>query len=270
MSPAPQLVPAASADARGAMLLPGLDLREVAYPGQLALPRHEHARATLCFVFAGGLQEESDGRQLEFLPGTVVLRPPQHVHMSRFSDQGAHSLVIELEAERLAGLDMLPALDRPTQHRSPAAQWLARQLRAEMQRKDSIAPLAVEGLCLALLAEAARPQAPSRTSPPLQRCEAFLQEHFQRPIGLAEAAAAACLHPSHLARAFRAQHGCTVGDYLRRLRLQWAATEIARTRRPLGEIATAAGFYDQSHFTNCFRRYLGQTPASLRKADRNC
>lgn len=270
MNPAPQFVPAAHADPRGKLDLPGIEVREVAYPGGLALPRHEHARATLCFVFAGGLQEDSDNRQLEFLPGTVVLRPPQHVHASRFSEQGAHSLVIELEPDRLLGLGMLPTLDRPTQHRSPAAQWLARQLKAELQRKDAVAPLAVEGLCLALLAEAARPQAPHRTSPPLQRCEAFLQEHFQSPIGLAEAAAAASLHPSHLARAFRAQHGCTVGDYLRRLRLQWAATEITRTNRPLGEIATAAGFYDQSHFTNCFRRYLGQTPASLRKSERQC
>jgi AraC-like DNA-binding protein len=32
----------------------------------------------------------------------------------------------------------------------------------------------------------------------------------------------------------------------------------------LSEIALRAGFYDQSHFTNVFRRTLGVTPSAYR------
>jgi transcriptional regulator GlxA family with amidase domain len=36
--------------------------------------------------------------------------------------------------------------------------------------------------------------------------------------------------------------------------------------RSLAEIAMAAGFSDQSHFTRCFRRQFGITPAAYRQA----
>jgi AraC-like DNA-binding protein len=36
------------------------------------------------------------------------------------------------------------------------------------------------------------------------------------------------------------------------------------TNRPISEIALEAGFYDQSHFTNVFRRFLGTTPQRYR------
>jgi AraC family transcriptional regulator len=63
---------------------------------------------------------------------------------------------------------------------------------------------------------------------------------------------------------FRAHHGVSVGEYTRRLRLAWAAVELARTDTPLAVIATNAGLADQSHFTRLFRRHLGITPARYR------
>jgi AraC-like DNA-binding protein len=45
-----------------------------------------------------------------------------------------------------------------------------------------------------------------------------------------------------------------------------AARELAETAEPLSEIALRAGFYDQSHFTNVFRRTLGVTPSAYRAA----
>ena len=72
------------------------------------------------------------------------------------------------------------------------------------------------------------------------------------------------MHPAHLARVFRAHHGVSVGEYARRLRLAWAAGELARTDTPLAVIASQAGFADQSHFTRLFRQHLGITPARYR------
>jgi AraC family transcriptional regulator len=77
------------------------------------------------------------------------------------------------------------------------------------------------------------------------------------------------VHPITLARGFRAVYGCSVGTYLRRLRVELAGRWLVETDLPLAEIALAAGFCDQSHFSNLFRRTVGVTPSHYRRQSRS-
>jgi transcriptional regulator GlxA family with amidase domain len=60
---------------------------------------------------------------------------------------------------------------------------------------------------------------------------------------------------------------CALGDVL----AWWdedsvaAARELATTSKPLSLVALDAGFYDQSHFSNVFRRQLAMTPGEYRR-----
>ncbi len=85
---------------------------------------------------------------------------------------------------------------------------------------------------------------------------------------LSELATAVGVHPVTLARGFRKAYGCSVGAYLRWLRVARAAHELTETDAPLAEIALAAGFADQSHFSNVFRREMGLSPSAFRRAVR--
>jgi AraC family transcriptional regulator len=64
---------------------------------------------------------------------------------------------------------------------------------------------------------------------------------------------------------FRRKHGCTVSEYVRRLRLEFAVDAIVNRKSSLAEVASAAGFSDQSHLTRTFRSYFGMTPSDYRK-----
>ncbi len=85
---------------------------------------------------------------------------------------------------------------------------------------------------------------------------------------LTELAAAVGRHPTHVARAFRREHGVTVAEYSRSLRLEWARAQLAVDDMPLSRIAIDAGFADQSHFTRAFRRHHGITPGRYRELAR--
>ena len=63
-----------------------------------------------------------------------------------------------------------------------------------------------------------------------------------------------------LARQFRMMCGTSPYRYLLMRRLDFAREQIAR-RRPLAEVAFAAGFADQAHFTRMFKASFGVTPA---------
>jgi AraC family transcriptional regulator len=71
-----------------------------------------------------------------------------------------------------------------------------------------------------------------------------------------------------LARGFRKAYGCSVGAYLRWLRIVHAARRLAESDEPLAEIALEAGFADQSHFSNVFRRETGLSPSVFRREAR--
>jgi AraC family transcriptional regulator len=74
------------------------------------------------------------------------------------------------------------------------------------------------------------------------------------------------VHPVHLARTFRRVHQMTFAGYVRQVRIEFARRELTVSGAPLGDIAVAAGFCDQSHFSRLFKRYTGQTPAEYRLA----
>jgi AraC-like DNA-binding protein len=66
-------------------------------------------------------------------------------------------------------------------------------------------------------------------------------------------------------RAFRDHLGCTVGDYVRGLRIDRVRELPMATSIPRSEVAMLAGFFDQSHMTRVVKRSLGVAPAMLRR-----
>ena len=88
---------------------------------------------------------------------------------------------------------------------------------------------------------------------------------FREALSLHELGDAVGRHPAHVARAFRREHGVTVAQYVRALRLEWAAAELAAGDVSVARIASDAGFADQSHFTRAFRAAHGVTPGRYRR-----
>jgi AraC family transcriptional regulator len=133
--------------------------------------------------------------------------------------------------------------------------------------------LSIEGLVLELIAEASRAGAndPLDKSPRwLGEAEEFLRSNFSEPFDLGDLAKVVGVHPVHLARVFRRQKGCTIGEYVRHLRLDFAQRQLSETENSLSDIAAAAGFADHSHLTRTFKRYLGLTPSKYRKTSGQC
>ncbi len=96
-----------------------------------------------------------------------------------------------------------------------------------------------------------------------------LHGRFTESLCLAELAAQANVHEVHLAATFRAKVGCTLGEYVRRLRLDEALRQLCTTDDDIATIAFATGFYDQAHFTKLFRARVGIPPSIFRQKLRN-
>ena len=249
----------------------GITLTEGIHSAGSMLPWHDHHGPTLCFVLNGAFAEYMPGEVIECRPSTFKVTPARERHWNRFHLTDVHGLLVEIDPERRAGLEPFTrVLARAHHSRGSEESLLARRLFAEFRAEDDAATLAMEGILLELLAVVARaPDTRTERVPPwVRRALGILQDAPGQRHLLATIAAEVGVHPATLARAFRRAYGCSLGHMQRRLRLSFAAERLSGTDRPLAAIAQEAGFFDQSHFTNAFRRQLGTSPSRYRQATR--
>ena len=94
----------------------------------------------------------------------------------------------------------------------------------------------------------------------------LLRAEFRESLTAADVAARVGVHPFHLSKVFRRFRRQTIGDYVQRLRVRYAAGLLSAGEMSLAEVALSSGFSDQSHFTRVCRRVTGTTPGALRGA----
>jgi len=94
---------------------------------------------------------------------------------------------------------------------------------------------------------------------------AFLNQEYERPIRLAEAAKVAHLSPHSFGRFFRNAMGKGFTDYLNELRVGRACDLLIRTDRPILSVATEAGFENLSNFNRRFLALKGMRPREFRQ-----
>jgi AraC family transcriptional regulator len=253
----------------------GLLVTDAWFPPNLVLPFHLHDRTVLAVTLAGRWDSVLDRRPHVSTAGMVLTEPAGERHANHFAATGAHVVVIQPDPARVD--DLMPAtrfLSRVNHFSAPEALRLARRLSAEIRFPDSATPLAIEGLGCEILAAASREvvrTAGSGRSPSpiwLRRVLDRVHSTYLERLTLRDLATVASVHPAHLAREFRHHYRVSLPTYVRRLRLDWAADRLMRSDLSIAEIAAAAGFADQSHFTRAFHHELGLPPRRFRQAHR--
>ena len=101
--------------------------------------------------------------------------------------------------------------------------------------------------------------------PRVQTAQQFLLDNLGRMVAVAETARAAGLSTSRLAHLFRAETGLTPMQFLDRHRLQRACQLLVSTPLPVQDIATQIGYGDIYHFSQRFKKLVGQSPRAYRQ-----
>jgi AraC family transcriptional regulator len=229
---------------------------------------HAHEETHLIFVIQGRVEERRLRQTFVRTPDTLFLLPSGEPHSTHFCG-GVTTFEIAMTsawAERLRPYSSL--VERPSTIQGGRPIWLARRLYDEYRHRDDLTALMLEGLLLELLAQMARDASETASSVIPRRmalARDFVHAHFTESLTVAQVAAAAGVHPAHLTRSFRQQLGCTLGDYIRRLRIEFASHLLLTSATPLSQVALETGFSDQSHFTRTFKSITGMTPTEFQK-----
>jgi AraC family transcriptional regulator len=254
-------------DIARARRMPGLSLSETSYAAGSALRLHSHDDGYLCFVLQGTYTEVCPRSSEVCRRGNVVVHPADDRHANRFhSPVRCFNVVLDAGfAERMAGA----AVTRRMVVRDGHTAVLAHRMYREFVDGDDVSPLIIEGALLEILGTAARAARAPATAPRwLERARDLLHARFADAMTLSHVAAAVGVHESHLARQFRRHYHRSIGEYVMGLRVRFACRTLEETDLPLSDVATAAGFCDQSHFTRRFTQAVGVSPGRYRRTRR--
>jgi AraC family transcriptional regulator len=243
-------------------------LTERFYSPFFETPSHSHEKSLFCFVVKGSYTETYGKKNIDCSPSDFLFHASDFPHAEQYHQNGGHSFIIEVETDWLKSIR--EQVNFPTfsvDFKGGTLPELGAKLYREFRHFDSLSPLIIEGVMMEIAGETARTVSFKESNAPLwlKRTETLLIERFADSFSIAELAEFAKVHPIHLAQTFRKFHGTTIGQFVRKLRLENASKQLLKTQNSCTEIASANGFSDQSHFTRLFKTHFGITPNQFRQ-----
>jgi AraC family transcriptional regulator len=246
----------------------GIIFEETLHPEGFWMPKHSHDDAHLVLIFEGGIESFS-GRQTSLvLPSDLLFVPAGETHTTQYHNR-VRAFYLHFHPSWWNRLrQSMPELEVTHEYRNSLPSWLAMRLYREFQQRDNLTPLMLEGLTLELLVTMSRQENDTRAGKIprwLLKAQEFLHAHFTESLSVDAVANAVEVHPGHLMRGFRQHFHCTIGDYVRALRIEHACHLLTerKSAQSLAQIALSLGFTDQSHFCKTFKQLTGMTPTEL-------
>ena len=238
---------------------------EIAIPG-------ERATAEILYRTADGRSQcqTSSDRQISIIPP----RQPHQLNWLRSADLTLVRLTPEFVAD-IAHKSGMRGVEIVGQHGAfdPVIWHLGREIRGELRRHRELdtgylnsAAMILARHLLSTYASAVRPSAESGG---LQRYKLrhavdYINDNIGEDISFRDIASHLKMSAYHFARMFKQSTGESPHHYIMRRRMERAKTLLADAKLPISDVAFEVGYKSQSHFTTCFGRLTGLTPAAFR------
>ena len=95
----------------------------------------------------------------------------------------------------------------------------------------------------------------------------YLHANYRsRSFCIQEMVRRSCLSQAYFRRIFKQQYGCTVVEFINRLRVDYAKSLIESDGYSIKEIAFMAGFDDEKYFSQVFKKLTGIQPSKYMSA----
>ena len=250
--------------------LSGLTLTDTEYTHE-KVDWHYHENAYFTFILEGGVVEGNKKEVYECSPGSLLFHHWQDPHYNIKSPRFTRGFHIELSADWLEALSLDSSRIAGSRHLAhPALKLLFYRIFRETKLAgDDTMELSVQQLMNEVfvhLLDEAGPDGLQRSRPRwVTMIRELLHAGYDQPWTLGGLAGQLDIHPVHLSRDFSKYFHCSLGAYIRKLRIERSLALFAREDLTLTDIAYACGFSDQSHFVRCFRADQGISPSAYRR-----
>jgi AraC family transcriptional regulator len=229
---------------------------------------HYHENPHLTFVLRGAVTEGTRKKVYECSPGELLFHSSFEPHYNAKPQGHVTCLHVDFaetflddfgtQKRRLQGIFSIT---------DPGLKFSCYRLFREALIGDEFSEVSIHTVTLDIIGRLLPAEDGQKTSRPswVQRLEDILRSDYAEKLSLAFLSRELSIHPVHLSRSFSRYFHCTLGEYVRNVRLERSLALMSGCDQSLTDIASTCGFSDQSHFTRSFKEIMGVTPSAYRK-----
>jgi AraC family transcriptional regulator len=146
--------------------------------------------------------------------------------------------------------------------KNPDGKFLLLKIQQELLAGDAGSDVSIRMLLLDFISGAGKllPEQPIW----IRRIHELLGEVWAENPSLELLSSAAGVHPVTVSKYFHKYFGCTLGQYLRKLKIEKALALMNQANCSFTEVTYHCGFADQSHFIRTFKQLTGFLPAGYK------
>ncbi len=235
------------------------------HEAELHKTMHCHENPHISFVLHGGSLEKREKGEIERLPGKITFYHSGEYHQSATILNPSRHINLELQQQFLNEYNISEENLANAIAKNPDAKFLLLRVYKELAADDEMSAISIRMLLLELLSHSFYARDSQKDYSWIHKIDGILRINWEQHLSLNYLSALVNMHPVTVSKQFHKYHSCTLGEYVRKLKVEKALTLIKSSRYSLTEIAFECGFADQSHFIRTFKRFTGFLPHIYQK-----
>jgi AraC family transcriptional regulator len=226
--------------------------------------KHFHHNTHISFVLHGGCLEKKKDRY-ERLPGRLTCYYAGEPHQVMNVAGESRHINIEIEPSFFRDHQMAESSLFAALSKNPDAKLLMLDMYREIMTADEYSNHSIQLLLMDLVHKADKLSVAGTIPSWVHIVKEVLHDHADENISLQALSNKANVHPVTISKYFPKYFSCTLGQYMRKLKIERSLSLIKSPESSLTAVAYECGFADQSHFTRTFKKLTGFLPTSYQK-----
>lgn len=244
----------------------GLIVSQNQYQTGFSSSWHYHENAYFAFILKGGSLEKRKKEDIECIPGLLLYYNTQEPHKNEQYKAGSKNFSVEFENGWFKNMCVEKSrFEGGLLIRNPVLKTLFLKILAETRDPDKDMQISIETMVLQSMAIISASNKEYATAPEwLLQLKDFLHDNLDQPYSLKQLSGLFGMHPVTISKLFPHFFHCTLGEYIRKIKMDKAYQFLARKHISLQTISELCGFADHPHFTRVFKRHSNLTPSQYR------
>lgn len=249
--------------AHQAFCLDGIIVSQTVYHEPVYQGWHCHEHHHLSLLLKGGNREQRSGKDQEVSAGRVLFYHSGERHKNSHTRHPSKNINVEITAAFLAQHGLAFSTIEKFTEQPGRAKYALLKIYRECMRADTLTTAAIPALLLPVFAAPLIRK--SETPPWIKQLKELLHDRWDETLSLQEMSVILGVHPVTISRYFPAYFNCSLGAYMRKIKIDKAMLMIQASTTPLTTVAHACGFFDQSHFIRTFKEVTGFLPRQFQQ-----
>lgn len=242
----------------------GIAVVETEYQNKVYEGWHSHNNAHITLFLKGGTTEKRKNFSETVGPGSLLFYHSDELHLNQDTLFPSRNINIEIEDNLLKELQISEAIIEKSLQNTALTKFLILKIFKETLTADAFSGDTITILFLQL-SQHHHLERFDKSPFWVKSLQELLNDCWNENPNLQDLAQVLQLNPITISKHFPKYFGCTLGEYMRRIKIDRSLSLIQSKNSNLTEIGFQCGFSDQSHFIRTFKNQTGFLPKQFQK-----